>query len=1070
MSRLNFPTLLCAAALLGASVTRATVVDFTWIGIGGNSSPTTTGNWVGGVAPTFSGGFENLIFPNQGIGFINFTANSDLYGLNVTGHYHLNGAFILHLYDGGLTASSTYQTHLVFENSMGVDVATAQTWNIGSNMRVEFYNGAYVTGSGKITKTGAGTLDFNSTNANWTGGLQFNEGTITLRPGNYGTGENESRSLGTGAVTIGADTANRPTFEVLDWSNSGSTTSSSDDEVTLANNFELNGVFSSRNHAELTLLGNITLNTDTTFSTKGDITVVEGAVGESGGARKLTVDSTSALVLSGASNWTGGTDVTKGVLIFAGDTPNLPTGTANILVGTDGYAGIGAGNSISSFMGKISTASTGTIGFDSDPDGLPDTFNQTTTIDLSGYNASLRLGSASWAKLGSTVTIPPFGTNYRFGGGGGWLQVDSALTSGRTVTLDSPSELPLTVRFTNTGNAFSGITLTNSGAVFAPGALPGSATLSLGNGAYLGTEDTAVSASSTALDAYLTRFGAGTPGIIGFDIDQFATTPTTRVVDLTGAAIGSLTGGGYLGTASALFDVYGDVSGPGVRFTGAIAPNSDNVHRFAAYKGGALEVAGTLSGNSLSIGHPTSLGAFGDRNREEYSTVLISGNNGSGLAGGTTLYGGRLMVGQATGDGTIGTTATNALGVGPLTVAPVSFTLDEEEGPKSPSPMLAASASNLIIGNSIVVNAPELRLGGDNNFTLSGVVSGSGELSIGEESDYGFGLTLSGANTYSGGTYVSNGATLIAGNDTALGVGKLAFGNSAGQVQFSTTAPVIHGLESYTSDAKVWLTNTNSARLRIIQSSDTTYTGELRADSGATGAHGAFVKEGAGALRLVGVNIYGNGQGGGNDIIEVKAGALVLADVTFASSSGTLKVNGGTLALDNNESIANPISVIAGKLAGNGTFSSLVSLPTATGLIPGLNGAGTLIFSGGLSLTGGVVMDFGLGSISDRLLVTGGTLTGPASGTVTLNLSTLAGFKDGTYTLIDWNGASLSSLTAASFNIGNVPDGMLVSDFTLSVSGTTLLVFTPVPEPSTYALMLAGLGAIALHLKRRRIR
>lgn len=1110
MSRHLLSSVLCAAALLSASVLQATVVDFTWLGLGGNSNPTTTANWSGETAPTFSGGLENLIFPDQGTDFVGFTANSDLYGLNVTGHYHFSGGIFLHLYGGGLTHTSSYQTHLAFENSMAVDIAASQTWNLGSNSRVEFYSNAYITGIGQITKTGAGTLDPGSDNSGWLGGLQFNEGTIILRPDSYGTGVNESRSLGTGAVVIGPDTASRPTFEVYDWSSSGY----SGDEVVLVNNFTLNGVFSSKNHEDLVLKGSVTLNADTTFRTAGDGTFIGGVIEESGGARKLTVDSTSALILYGASNWTGGTDVTKGALIFGGDTPNLPVGTSNILVGTNGYVGIGNDNSISSFMGKISTASTGTIGFDSDPEGMPDTFATEAHIDLSGFNPSIRLGSATSAILPSTVSITPYGTNYRFGGGGGWLQVGSELTSGRTVTLDSPSELPLTVRFTNTSNAFGSVSVTNSGAVFGTGALPTAASLTVANGAYLGSEDSAFSTDATAINNYLARFGATTPGIIGFDIDQFNEGAATRVIDLTGANMGSLTGGGYLGTASALFTAGEEgleITGPGVRFTGTIAPNSDSVHRFAAYKGGALEVAGTLTGSAMIIGHSSSLGTFGDRNREEYSTVLISGDNENGLTGGTTFYGGRLMVGQATSDGVIGTDHTHALGEGTLTVASVSFTLEEEDGPETPSPLLSAYADNIIINNPIVVNAPELNLGGDSDFKLTGVISGPGELYVGEESDEGFVLTLSGANSYTGGTYVTNTALLKADSDSALGTGKLAFGSSAGRVEFSTTAPVIYGLESNTNSAKVWLNNANSARLRIIQNFDSSYMGELRADSGSTGTYGTFVKEGTGTLRLNDVDIYGYGQGGTNDIFEIQQGALVLADVWIESTTASFKINGGTLALDNNEVINNPVNVVSGALAGYGTFNSSVSIGTGAKLSPGLAGfgnVGTLTIDH-LALNPGGIYDWhirGAGTDGGRdlikvgyeepaqTLVINATSASPADKftlkIISLDLANveggqLSGIDPGhglyvwtlfEYDLLDTTLASDAfdpnafNLDVSQFTTAN-GTGIAAGSFSLTLDAENkriLLNFTPVPEPSTYALMALGLGLIGLTVWRKR--
>lgn len=44
-----------------------------------------------------------------------------------------------------------------------------------------------------------------------------------------------------------------------------------------------------------------------------------------------------------------------------------------------------------------------------------------------------------------------------------------------------------------------------------------------------------------------------------------------------------------------------------------------------------------------------------------------------------------------------------------------------------------------------------------------------------------------------------------------------------------------------------------------------------------------------------------------------------------------------------------------------------------------------------------------------------------------------------------------------------------IGSFFVSQSGNDLLLnFTPVPEPSTYALMFLGLGAVALAVRRRR--
>jgi len=1113
MNRHPLHSLLFALALFGGSAAQAVVVEeYIWTGTGSNSDVTNTGNWVDGTAPVLTDGsttLETLVFPDFRSTYVYFPSNVDIHGLNVTGHYHFNGAVNLNLGAGGLTYSSFYPTHLAFEYSLGVNITTDQPWNIGPNAQVEFYNNAFITGTGKITKTGAGLLDPGSANDAWSGGLQFNEGTIVLRPGYQSQGTETivddtylSRSLGTGTVTIGADTASRPTFVVYDWSNS----SYGGGDVNLTNDFVLNGVFSSKNHAALTLLGDITLNTDTTFRTQGDATLVKGAIS---GAQKLTVDSNNAVVLYGSSGWTGGTQVSRGVLIFAGEN-NTPGTTGGILVNTDGYAGIGVSNNIGSFVSQINSASTGTIGFDSEPDGLPDSFNTAATIDLSGFNAAIRLGSATSAILSSAVTITPFGTNYRFGGGGGWLQVGSELTTGRSVTLDSPSELPLTVRFTNTSNAFGSVSVSNSGAVFAPGALPGAATLNLVSGAYLGTEDTAFSADATALNSYLGRFGATTPGIIGFDIDQFSITAATRVVDLSGVNIGSLTGGAYLGTASALYNLeIGEIVGPGVRFTGTIAPNSDNVHRFAAYKGGALEVAGTLTGNAMIVGHPNSLGAFGDRTQEEYSTVLVSGDNGTGLAGGTTLYGGRLMLGH-----------NQALGAGALTVAPVTFTLEEEDGPETPSPMLATYAADLVIGNAIHLNAPELNVGGDHNFTLSGLIDGAGELYVGEESDPGFVLTLSGNNTlFTGGTYVTEQARLIAKSNNALGQGMVGLGGYSPTIDFMTPSPVIGGLYANENGAQVRLQD--NAILSINQTQSAVYRGSFFSlgdntdggtDTDSLGS-GRIIKTGSGTLRLEGEAYFSpldDDLAGPNPAVGfVVSGGTLVAAHTFALGSGNVIVNGGTLALDNHVTVNNTVNVVSGRVAGFGSFNSSMTIGTGAILSPGLAEFGNIgmLTIDHLELNSGGTLEWHIMNPSEsgggRDFVQVGYVQPDA--TLVINATSadkftlkiisldLAGVEGGVLSDVDryhglyaWTlfnyDALDTTLTADAFDPNafvldvsqfSTGDGTGLGAGTFSVfknqsSNQIMLGFTPVPEPSTYALLALGLGLLGLTAWRQR--
>jgi autotransporter-associated beta strand protein len=1115
MSRHPLHFLLFALALFGGSVAQAVeIVEFIWTGKGGDPYASNSANWAAypAAGPALEGS-EMLIFPSGRPSTVRF-GNGDAYGLNVTGHYHIQGMeSTFSLGSGGLTFSSSYPTHLAFENYIAVDVVADQTWNIGANARVEFYNDALITGSGKITKTGAGTLDMQYYNASsWTGGVDFNEGTIVLRPGNLYDETTHSSSLGIGTVTIGPDTAARPHFEVLDWSYN------TNGPVSLTNNLVLNGIFASRNETELQLLGDITLNADTTFRTAGDTTYVGGSISESGGARKLTVNSAGAIVLSGSSGWTGGTDVQKGLLIFGGEgnTPGTPGG---IKVAADAYAGIGVDNNVGLFLGEFDKANTfGTIGFDSDPEVSIDTF--TTAIDLTGFNPSVRLGSATSAILGPTATITPQGTDYRFGGGGGVLTVASQLTGARNLVLDSPADLPLTVRLLNTTNDFTGtVTASNSGLIFGDDntSVPGTAnstftlpagTFTMNSGAYIGTEDPDVSAAT-----FLGKFSTTTPGIIGFDLVPGGASPR----EISGLSMAAFTAGAYVGTASAVRDMYGDITGPGLRLTGTITANSDNVHRFAAYKGGALEVAGTLTGNAMIIGHPDSLGAFGDRTRDEYSTVLVSGNNGTGLAGGTTLYGGRLMLGH-----------NQALGAGALTVAPVTFTLEEEDGPETPSPMLSTYVADLDIGNAIQLSAPELNVGGDNSFTLSGVISGSGELYVGEESDPGFVLTLSGNNTFQGGVYVSDGATVVATSNTALGSGLLSFGGSSeGEAYFAAaaTTPLVHGLQS---DNYSYLgVEANAAVLTVNQDSNTRFSGQIYSDS--EGQNLRLVKTGIGTLQLDGpvgddAGFYGYGFNGtalGAETpvnIIVQQGTLALTPNFYVEdSSSTVWVqNGGTLALENyfrdsdgyQIAFANPIAIDnGGRIAGSGNISSNISIGTGAILSPGLaefGNIGYLAFEH-LELDAGGVLEWHIQNPGDsgggRDMVQVGideevltlVINATSADKFTLKIISLdlAGVEGGVLSGVDrehglyawtlFNYDTLDTtltedafdpnafaLDVSQFSTGD-GTGMGAGSFSVFQSGNQIMLgFTPVPEPSTYALLALGLGFIGLTAWRKR--
>lgn len=1056
----------------------------TWTGLGHDDYNDTPENWLGNVLPK-NNGTEEFIFGPAVRSHLLFRVDINARKVSIVGNsrpYQLDEDLgIMTIGADGLV----YAPALPVLSRLGAYptiVPVDQTWDIQSGELEVEYN---LEGAGRINKTGAGTLVIGeSQNHSWSGGLQLTQGTAVIRSDYYANLGSYYSPLGTGTLIFNGGTlATRP-----------SRYNDDDSPVNLENAIVSNGLISTRNEVELRFAAigeggeSITLNTNTTIQSQGEALHVLGGIAEAAAGKKLTINSDGAVILHGSSGWTGGTDVTKGVLIFAGEDNVTSTGTIN--VGSLGYVGISLDQNVGGFIGQIDTASTGAIGFDSDPTMGTDTF--ITPIDLSAFasGSPIRLGSATSAILDSAAVITPQGTSYRFGGGGGELEVQSALTNAagpvtRNVVLDSPAELPLTVRFTNPGNTLTGgVSATHSAAIFGPGALPATGTLTLGTGGYIGVEDIAQGSGLT--QNFINRFAPATDrGMIGFDA---ASEHVTISDDISLAGFTDAAPGIYLGTATRAV------------ITGTITPQG-GIYRFGAYKGGFLTVSSTLggAGNSVHIGDPSSLGTMGDFQQEEYSTVRLAGNNTHG--GTTTLFTGRLDLGHA-----------NALGIGALIVQPHSLSLPV--GEEDVRPELTAD-SGLTIANAIDLNA-DLNIGGiESDLTLSGPITGGGELYL--DSEY-FGLTLSGNNSaFSGGIYIggyNNALTL--GSNNAAGTGPLGFGGgSSHDVYLTTTAPVIGGLmsrEPY-DYAEFYAQQTNTV-LTINQSFDSQFDGYFRSNAVYPADNFRIVKNGGGTLRLNNGGMYfyhGTTEatlpGTPEVSLQVNQGRLVLNyNFSMGETSGTtVWVHGGTLQLDGGIQLGNPLVIDSGgRLEGYGGVS-MATIGTGATLSPGsLNGGqiGFLNFSNHLTLAAGGTYEWNLanpgGFIFDYVHVSGVetlSITATSANKFTLKAITLG--TDGNPGILagaigpnasySWMLMSALSITpnggtfdpnAFTLDVSqfrtDVGTGLALGTFSVSLAnGDTQLMlnlttFAGIPEPSTYALLALGLGFLGLTAWRKR--
>ena len=391
-----------------------------------------------------------------------------------------------------------------------------------------------------------------------------------------------------------------------------------------------------------------------------------------------------------------------------------------------------------------------------------------------------------------------------------------------------------------------------------------------------------------------------------------------------------------------------------------------------------------------------------------------------------------------------------------------------------------AAAGHMTFGGAIS-NGTSLTFTGASNNTVSGAISGAGYL----VKDGAGTLTLSGNNTYTGGTLVSTGT---------LQVGA---GGTSGSLSTSAL--------------------TNNATLIYNRSDNVTASYDI---SGT----GALIKDGAGTLTLSGNNSYGGTTTISNGAISISilanagsnSGIGTNATVTLAgstASSAVLDYTGGNVATDRNFAVnngggtinmasSNTVVTLTGTSSGSGTLVvsegtlvlSNTGTPNAfsnnaiqvdTGATLQLAASNQIGNTTGLILNGGT---FRTGTSSAGYSDTLGTLTLSASSTIdlgswTTGLRTLT-FADssaiswtGTLTITNWQGVANQSSDVAQilFGTGGLTSAQLgqIVFANQGITGGELIggggELVPIPEPRVYAAAVALLAAVGWR-ERKRVR
>jgi autotransporter-associated beta strand protein len=865
------------------------------------------------------------------------------------------------------------------------------------------FNGSAINGTGKLTKSGAGTLTLNNPNG-FTGGTLIQNGAIVI-----GSGGN----IGTGAITF-QNTTLTSTY--------GATAN-----FTLANTLNIPaGYFGNLKISPRMSFGPATnggtLNV-TIPGTVNEYDYVQGAWTPFSGSLNLTGTVPNAVLdlhFNGGSfdgGWGSATVNLDGVTLVGHHNSGGNTlfvgalnGTSTSVLGGSEYAGpeswkVGGLNLDCTFAGSISNYSATTNIF---------TKIGTGNLTLGGTN---NLSGAMTVSNGTlTVTGSTMATifNVAVGKLAGTGQV------GPTVTVQSGASISPGVGPGNVGTLIvnSNLTLNAPTLYFDLSSSPSGANdqivLQGGLLTMSGTQNYNFNLPNYALGAgtYSLVSGAANNTASGVSLVNNLPANTRQTFVMQRPASGSTSGYVQLvvtGNASSL--VWQGTNGNNWDSAttnwqnGTAADNFFNLDqvRFddTASNGnvsiiGAVQPATVLVTNNL-LTYTISNGVLaGITSLTKSGPGMLILNSSNSFSGGTFVNGGTLQfvnnfyaggVGPITLTG--GTLYLNGIGTGTTVSSIGTNTLQTSGQPYSGFNLQGSGVLNLNIGGGGVFSP------GGNWNGFSGTLNFLTGNWIRELDTVSFGSSNAVWNFgNAGGLYNKNGGSSI-----YLGA---LFGGSAAGISGATTATA--SLTTFV----VGGVNTNSV-----------FNGTIT-DGGAAAV--ALVFNGPGSLMLTGNNTFSGGT-------TVSGGTLLINSTGNGTGSGPVSINPGAT------------------LGGNGTVGGQVSLAAGATLAPGSNGSGTLTITNDLGLNNASVLQFQLGTNSDQVSVTGDLTLGG-----TLNISNSGGFGPGTYTLFNYGGA----LSVGALGIGTTPANYTYAIDT-SVQGQVNLI---VSQPSFGNILVTSQGLV----------
>ena len=996
-----------------------------------------------------------------------------------------------------LTGANTYTGTTVINGAGGTDIQIGSGGTTGSiassgvsgtgtlsfDLSSPYSYGGTLSGALQIVQSGTGTTTLSGTNT-YSGPTTINGGTLQA-----GSTSAFGGATGLSVVTV----ANGATLGLGSFSNTiGTLAGGATSSVTLGSGSTLtlgtagssifNGVISgagalSTNEFALNLTNANTYSGGTTITGSGNTLVANNATGSATGSGPITIGAGASLLL-GQSNTNGFINATpaitdNGTLEFDQSSGTYPIpnsiggtggvsqdGTATVVLsGSNSFTG-----TLQPFNGVLRAGSTNAFGGGMNPVSFP----YLGVLDLAGWGNSV--GSISGGASGGGITL-----------GSGTLTIanGSSHTSfaGYITGTGSLDFGGATMVMTGANNTYSGGTLITSGSLVADnpsGSATGTGTITISPGATLqiGVADTNGSVSAATITDNGTIVFARADNITvtsaingtgGLNVQE-----TGGSVTLEGA--NSYSGPTYINNGE--LEDWGATSlsansSVQIASSGSLGINDNETIADLENIGGTGGPVSLASGTTLTIGTGNAaLAPFTGIISGPGGVTINTGSNSQGFGGQntytgvTTMDSGEIFVSSST----VG--APGSISSGPIGTNTLVFAGNGE---------MSSITNNVTLANAISLGGYNL----DNddattNLTLTGPISGVGGSITWCTNNV---LALINSNTFTGGVDMREG-TLLLGSDTGAGTG--------GIILDSGTVLAADGGPGITRSVANNINFTgSSAQLGNNDDNYLTLTGSI---SG--GGSVAYQGGPTGSLTLAPAANTFTGS------FAINSGTVFAANNNaFGASGNPVGLTGGAaLNVMNGVTVNNPLtfSGAPNTLEGSGAITSPVTVDNHLVLAPSspTNGPGNLTFNNSLTLANGGAISF------DLYNATGSPGTGYSliSANTGLNITAGAGSLSFNLFSTDINGNSANAINfnpASSYTWTFLLASPSVTGFntnefnintagftnggggTFSITGTTnslSLNFSPVPEPSTWALIAAGLFAsVPFALRRRRM-